>query len=108
MSKNKKAEGIVYSTNPDFEYSSFEEKEPQTLPPFKQKIKVLIDSKSRGKVVTVITGFVGTSADMDELCKKLKTKLGTGGTVKARDIIIQGNFKEKVSAFFKDLGYGIK
>lgn len=107
--KNKnKPEGIVYSTNPDFNYSFNEEQEPETLLPGQQKLKVTLDSKSRaGKIVTLITGFIGKSEDLNVLGKLLKNKFGIGGSVKDNEIILQGDFREKVKEFLKEKGYRI-
>jgi translation initiation factor 1 len=96
MSKNKKIPlGVVYSTNPDFEYE-FEEKEvAETLPPNQQNLKALLDKKARaGKQVTLVTGFVGNEEDLNTLGKKLKNLCGCGGSVKDGEIILQGDFRE--------------
>lgn len=105
--KNRK--GIVYSTNPDYEYDYYDEEEQETLPPQQQKLKVMIDRKRRkGKEVTLVTGFVGTVDDLKDLGKFLKTKCGVGGSVKDGEIIIQGNHKEKVLQLLLDKGYKAK
>jgi translation initiation factor 1 len=98
MSKknNLNSNGFVYSTNPNF---SFEEEKniAETLPPTQQKLKIKLDAKRRaGKVVTLVIGFIGTEADATELGKQLKTICGTGGSVKDREIIVQGDHREKV------------
>jgi translation initiation factor 1 len=99
MSKNKKIPlGVVYSTNPDFEYE-FEEKEvAETLPPNQQNLKALLDKKARaGKQVTLVTGFVGNEEDLNTLGKKLKNLCGCGGSVKDGEIILQGDFRRRLS-----------
>ena len=110
MSKNKKiALGVVYSTNPDFEYE-FEEKEVvETLPPNQQNLKALLDKKARaGKQVTLVTGFVGNEEDLNTLGKKLKNLCGCGGSVKDGEIILQGDFREKVVTWLTQQGYKAK
>ncbi|MEG1564105.1 MAG: translation initiation factor [Bacteroides sp.] len=97
---------VVYSTNPDFGYEKEEEAAPKTLPGSQQKLRVLLDRKNRGgKVVTLITGFVGTETELKELGKLLKTKCGVGGAAKDREIIIQGDFKLKIVELLKKEGY---
>jgi translation initiation factor 1 len=108
MSKNKKhRDGIVYSTNPDYEYQFDEKNEPETLPPAQQILYVRFENRN-GKPVVVIKDFVGTTDDLQALEKKLKTHCGVGGTNKDGDIIIQGNNKEKIIVYLKSLGYKTK
>ncbi len=108
MAKKKKKVGVVFSTNPDYEYQT-ENNEEETLPIENQKLRVLIDRKQRkGKEVTLVEGFVGTEADLKELGKKLKTHCGVGGSVKNQEILIQGNQVEKVFAFLQKLGYSTR
>lgn len=97
---------VVYSTNPDFRYETADEEETATLPPAQQKLRVQLDRKNRGgKVVTLITGFVGTDDDLKELGRMLKSKCGVGGTAKDSEIIVQGDFKQKVLELLKKEGY---
>jgi translation initiation factor 1 len=101
--------GVVYSTNPDFQYEKSEVIEQETLPPAKQRLIVAIDRHGRGgKQVTLITGFVGTADDLKELGRALKTKLGVGGTAKDGEITIQGDFRDKVVELLKGMGYNAK
>ena len=108
MKKNdwKDRLNIVYSTNPDFAYSLDEKEENETLPKQQQRLRVGIEKNHRGgKTVTVVKNFVGTEADIKELGKLLKTKCGTGGSVKDGEILVQGDFKEKVTELLKKEGY---
>ena len=101
--------GVVFSTNPNFGYEHENEEEPETLQPSKQNLRVTLDKKQRaGKSVTLVTGFVGTEADLKELGKMLKTKCGVGGTVKDGEILIQGDFRKKVLEILHKEGFKAK
>ncbi len=101
--------GVVYSTNPDFEYSSEEVQQRQTLEPSRQRLVVTIDRRNRGgKQVTLVTGFVGTDEDLAALGKTLKTKCGVGGYAKNGEIAVQGDFRDRVTAILKEMGYNAK
>ncbi|MEG2514287.1 MAG: translation initiation factor [Bacteroidaceae bacterium] len=97
---------VVYSTNPDYGYATEEEYSLETIEKGKQNLRVAIDKKNRGgKIVTLITGFSGSEDDLKELGKLLKTKCGVGGSAKDGEIIIQGDFKIKVTELLKKEGY---
>ena len=105
----KKRLGVVFSTNPDFQYEEEAVSEPETLEPSKQNLLVSIDRKGRGgKQGTLVTGFVGTSEDLAELGRTLKVKCGVGGSAKDGEIPIQGDFRERVTTLLKDMGYRAK
>lgn len=105
----KKRLGTVYSTNPDFNYDTGGEQEPDTLPPQQQKLIVSLDRKKRqGKSVTLVTGFIGTDEDLKTLGKMLKTKCGVGGSTKNSEIIIQGDFRDRVVEILNKEGYKVK
>jgi len=100
--------GFVFSTNKDFEFNHGEETE-ETLNPNQQQLEAHLDKKNRGgKVATIIKGFVGTSDDLKALGKELKTLCGVGGSVKDQEIIIQGNFRDKIMDYLKNKGYKVK
>lgn len=102
--------GVVYSTNSDFAYDKKDlAEEPETLPANQQKLIVQLDKKNRkGKVVTLITGFIGSNDDLEALGKFLKTKCGVGGTARDGEILIQGDFREKVMQLLSEQGYKAK
>lgn len=99
---------MVYSTNPDFEYDN-ESEETETLPPAQQDLRVQHDRKQRkGRTVTLVTGFVGTDDDLKSLATLLKSKCGVGGSAKDGEIIIQGEFRDKVHELLLKEGYKAK
>jgi translation initiation factor 1 len=107
--KRNNAGGIVYSTDPGFTPESNEPEEINTLPPAQQQLRVKLDTKQRaGKVVTLVDGFIGKPEDLEKLGKELKTKCGTGGSAKDGQILIQGDYKEKVVKWLQDWGYKAK
>lgn len=105
--KNKKKRvDIVYSTSPDFQYDYDEEESEETLPPSKQDLRVMLDRKQRkGKEVTLVTGFRGKNDDLKELGKELKSSCGAGGTVKNGEILVQGDFRDKILDMLHEKGY---
>lgn len=112
MAKNndwKKRDGIVFSTNSDFKYEYQQEASEQTLPAQQQQLKVQLDKSMRaGKQVTLVTGFTGKTGDIEALGKMLKMKCGVGGSVKDREIIIQGDHRDKIVQILVKEGYKAK
>ena len=97
---------IVYSTNPDFQYETADKEESDTLPKEKQQLKISLDKRNRGgKMVSLITGFVGKEEDLQALGKILKVKCGVGGSAKDGEIIIQGDFRNKLLELLHKEGY---
>lgn len=101
--------GTVYSTNPDFQYETSADENIETLAPGKQDLRVQLDKKQRnGKKATLITGFVGKEEDLKTLAKLLKTRCGVGGSAKDGEILIQGDFCNKVIDILKSENYKVK
>ncbi len=98
---------FVFSTNENYEFEK--EDNLKTLPPSKQNLEAQFSNKGRaGKIVTIIKGFVGIEEDLKILGKLLKTKCGVGGSVKNHEIIIQGNYRDKIIKILQKEGYNIK
>ena len=101
--------GVVFSTNPDFQYQSEEQVAVETLPPARQKLRVGIDRRARaGKQVTLVSGFVGSQDDLEALGRTLKTKCGVGGSAKDGEILIQGDHRDRIVALLSEMGYPAK
>ena len=101
--------GVVFSTNPDFNYTTDEQEVAETLPPAKQNLRVWLDRNHRGgKTVTLVKGFVGSEDDLKELAKELKNRCGVGGSAKDGEIIIQGAHRERVLEILLATGYRAK
>lgn len=114
MAKEKKKifndfSGIMYSTDPGFVFNDAEEKNDTALPPAQQDLRVMLDRRNRaGKAVTRVTGYKGNEVQLQELAKFLKSKCGVGGSAKDGEILIQGDFRDKVVLLLQKEGYKVK
>lgn len=100
--------GVVFSTNPNFEYDTDGDNEVATLEPSKQNLKIWLDRLKGGRVATVVRGFVGSNEDLATLGKELKRSCGVGGTTKDGEIIIQGDHRDRVLELLQKAGYKCK
>jgi translation initiation factor 1 len=109
MAKPKDRINIVYSTNPNFSYQTEPDEEAETLPPAQQQLKIMLDKKARaGKQVTLITGFIGKTDDLESLGKALKNLCGSGGSAKDGEILVQGDHRDKILNHLVSKGYKAK
>lgn len=107
--KNKNKGGMVFSTDPDFNYDSFNDDEVETLPNNKQDLRIFLDKKNRaGKAVSIVNGFIGKDDDLNALGSALKKLCGVGGSVKDGEVLIQGDFRDKILAYLIKEGYKAK
>ena len=110
--KNKnqnRPQGVVYSTNPDFKYDHGNRGEKATLPPQQQDLRVMLDKKLKGgKKATLVTGFVGSEKDLADLAKQLKNLCAAGGSSSEGEILVQGEFRQKIMDFLVKKGYKVK
>lgn len=108
MSSKNKNGGMVYSTNSDYDFSAQDENEFETLPPQQQQLKVYLDRKGGGKLVSRVNGFIGTLNDLEVLGSNLKKHCGGGGSVKDDEVLIQGDHRDKIVAWLTSKGYKAK
>ncbi|MCC6181076.1 MAG: translation initiation factor [Bacteroidia bacterium] len=106
--KDKNRVNVVYSTNPNFNYEHNEDEDAVTLEPAKQNLKIYLDRLGGGKLLTRISGFIGTEADLNDLAKILKQKCGVGGNAKDGEILIQGDNRDKILDILLKANYKAK
>lgn len=106
--KNKNRDGIVYSTNNIFEFTTSANDAQNTLEPQQQQLKVYLDRKGGGKLVSRISGFIGNEADMNALGSNLKKLCGGGGSIKDGEILIQGDHRDKIVNWLLQENYKAK
>lgn len=108
MTAKKRPSGIVYSTDPDYDYDWQGQDEQSTLAPREQDLRIHLQSLKGNKKVTIVKGFVGTDEDLKSLGKKLKSACGVGGSVKDGEVLIQGDKRDMVMSLLTNEGYKAK
>lgn len=106
--KNKKRIDVVYSTNPNFQFTTEDENESETLPAQQQDLRIYLDRLGGGKMLSRVVGFIGKNDDLEVLGKLLKQKCGVGGSVKEGAILIQGDHRDKIVSILQKEGYKVK
>ena len=108
MTAKKRPKGIVYSTNPDFEYSYDENESAETLSPSEQDLRIHLQRLKGNKLMSIVRGFVGSEDDLKQLGKTLKSACGVGGSVKDGEILLQGDHRDKILSLLEKEGYKAK
>lgn len=86
-----------------------EPSKPQAPVFVKQELEAHFSNKGRaGKTVTLIKGFKGDKTELKALAKTLKNAVGVGGTIKNGEIIIQGNYRDKLMLLLQEMGHTVK
>jgi len=105
----KKRLGMVYSTNPEYQFNSEQEEAIERLAPNQQTLYISLDRKNRkGKSVTLINGYVGTGEELKALARELKSKCGVGGSAREGEILIQGDFRDRIASLLKEKRFHVK
>lgn len=90
------------------------EKEPLTSPNESSKLWIQEDpiickyEKRKGKPITILENYTGSTKDFKNLAKIIKTKLSVGGSFKDNKIIIQGDYRDKIMTILKEIGFNVK
>lgn len=104
--ERKKRCGVVFSTNPHYEYSTDDAPEAATLPHNQQRLRVSMERAGRGgKTVTLVRGFVGTDVDLKALGRWLRQRCGVGGSTADGEVLIQGDHRQRVVELLRAEGY---
>lgn len=92
-------EETVEATSPD---SGVDRKHKETL-------RIFLDKKGRkGKTATIIEGFEADDEEVEVIASELKRKIGTGGSARGGEILLQGDWREKVAALLREKNYIVK
>lgn len=97
----------IYNSVPQAEENNNQEEVKKEETPKKQTLRVELD-KRNGKPTTLITEFEGSDEELKELAKTLKIKCGSGGSTRGGEILIQGDFRSKISDLLCEMGYKVR
>ena len=76
--------------------------------PEEQRIRISLEKRKRGKVVTQAGGLVLAKGDMKDLARALREACGTGGTFRRDTVELQGDCRQKVRAWLVENGWGVR
>ena len=109
MSKKKhEKDGLVYSTNPSLPVHKEEDETSDTPDPGQQQLRIFLDRMPGNKLLTRITGFEGSDAELEKLGKSLKQQCGSGGSTKDGVILVQGDKRDRILELLLKAGYKAK
>ena len=104
----KKRKNIVYSTDENFSFENEKSVSIEETPNEKQNLKCLLKRLPGNRTLTVVTGMKGNDQLLIKISKDLKRAWGVGGSVKDKQILIQGNHREKVMNILIERGFKVK
>ena len=81
---------------------------PLDTPPAKQSLKVRLDRRKRGKLITVVSNFHCSDLQMHETLTDLKNKCGAGGSIEEGNIELQGDHTQRVPELLIARGYRVQ
>lgn len=96
---------------PDHNPSTEKEPEPESGPHqlhLQKEPLICRFEKRNGKPSTIIEGYEGSDEDFKILSKEIKTKLGVGGSFRGGEMLIQGDYRNKIMSLLKDKGFKVK
>ncbi len=100
----KVAEGVL-----PHQENSEEEPQPVSTTKKTDTLSVILDKKGRkGKTATLVAGFTCDDSELKEIAATMKSRLGTGGSARGGEILIQGDRVTDVKQFLSSAGYKIK
>ena len=104
----KKRQNIVYSTDESFFHVKNESIAPTHFPANEQNLNISLKRLPGNRILTVVDGLKGDALSFSSLSKELKKSCGVGGSVKNKQILIQGNHREKIIKILDERGFKVK
>lgn len=104
----KSLEDQLKNLFPDHEPQETPEKEEESSLWLQDDPLICKYEKRKGKPTTIIEGYTGADSDFKILAKEIKQLLSVGGSFKNEQIIIQGDYRDRIMRFLKDKGFKVK